>query len=111
MDIINIAPEIICISNPFSGKLPRVSVVPNNPINAGNKPMKHPGQAPPRSVPNIAIIEMELPVFETFFRSFNFPITRIMVKDTRKGMIIKFISAKLIAKKNLKLANNFGTVM
>jgi hypothetical protein len=99
--MIKISPEIICISSPPRGRFPRVSVVPKRPIKAGKSPIKHPGHAPPKSVPKIAKTGITPFFFETIFKSLNFSMTRIIVKETRRGIIKKLINAKLIANNGL----------
>lgn len=105
MDIISIIPDSICISNPYSGRLLRVIVAPNSPMNAGNSPVKHPGHAPPSRVPKIPMTGMLAFLFEIYFRSLILEMDRVSVSDTSEGMIIPFISINEIANRWVKFEN------
>ncbi|MBT4376930.1 hypothetical protein HOD29_06155 [archaeon] len=79
-------------------------------MNAGKSPTKHPGQAPPRRVANIATTGAVPFVFEMYFRSFIFPTKRIIVIDTKKGMIRKFSRRNGIKNIGLNEVNRVGNV-
>ena len=84
------------------------AVIPNNPKNTGNKPTKHPGQAPPRNPPKIP---RNVKFFPLLFRSLNSLDLRIMrlIFVAIKPAINMFKSMNGIP--NFKLLNNTSLVM
>lgn len=66
-----------------------VAEIPKSPMNAGNKPTKHPAQAPLKIPPNIPIAARPEAPPDICLMSWNLLMVRITTKAIRKGTIRK----------------------